>query len=613
MSDQPPSPTEPRPTVFKERYELHRRLARGGMSDVFLARDLLLDRPVAVKVLFPEYAKDPTFVERFRREAQAAARLTHGNIVAIYDWGEELGTYFIAMEYVDGRSLSEVIRAEGQLPARQTAELVADVAAALGFAHRNGVVHRDVKPGNVLLSGNEHVKVADFGIAQALTGGDQVNLTQTGAVMGTATYFSPEQAQGKAVDARSDLYSLGCVLYEMLVTKPPFSGDSPVAVAYKHVQEQPVPPSALGIDVPAPLEAITMKLLQKQPENRYATAEDLRADLRRYLEGQPVLAMGEAVADPTTAVPATGPPTTAMPIATGGGAPYPPPDAYDDERRGRSGWLVAITVLGLAVLAAVLFLVGSNLSSSGAEKLPVPTVVELPVEEAVAELEANGFEVDRVDEVNAEKPQGIVFDQDPSGGTRADEGSTVTIKVSAGVGQAEVPDVVGMTEIQARSLLENEGFNADTSPQSSDTVPEGDVISQDPAGGQQADRGSTVQLVVSSGEEQVTVPDVRGQTETTAANELGRRGFSVSTRRAFSDTVNAGLVISTDPEPGDEVSPGSTVTLVVSEGPEPTTTTTTASTTTTTTTPSTTTTTTPSTTSSSTSSSSTTSSSVPSP
>ena len=262
------------------------------MSDVYLARDLLLDRPVAVKVLFPEYATDPTFVERFRREAQAAANLNHPNIVAVYDWGQQSGTYFIVMEYVEGRSLSEIIRTEGPLHPRRAAEITADVAAALGFAHRNGVVHRDIKPGNILISPSGQVKVADFGIAQAVIGGTEANLTQAGAVMGTATYFSPEQAQGKPVDPRSDLYSLGCVLYEMLTSRPPFTGDTPGghrlqaragarAAAERHRRGRAR--RARGHR--------GLKLLAKDPANRYASAEDLRADLRNYLEGLPVSAL----------------------------------------------------------------------------------------------------------------------------------------------------------------------------------------------------------------------------------------------------------------------------------------------------------------------------------
>ena len=232
MTDQPAGPT-----VFNDRYELHRKLAQGGMANVYLARDLLLDRPVAVKVLFPEHARDDAFVERFRREATAAANLNHPNVVAIYDWGQQHGTYYIVMEYVEGRPLSDIIRTEGPLHPDRAAEITADVAAALAFAHRNGVVHRDVKPGNILITGTGQVKVADFGIAQASSNADATqNLTQAGAVMGTATYFSPEQAQGLPVDPRSDLYSLGCVLYEMLTARPPFAGDSPVAVSYTHLR-----------------------------------------------------------------------------------------------------------------------------------------------------------------------------------------------------------------------------------------------------------------------------------------------------------------------------------------------------------------------------------------
>src|SRR5205085_5863848 len=302
--------------VFTERYKIVRHLARGGMAEVYLAHDQLLDRPVALKVLFPEFAADRSFVERFRREARAAANLNHPNIVAIYDWGEEGGTYFIVMEYVDGRTLRELVRAEGPLHPTRAAEIGADIAAALGFAHRNHLIHRDVKPGNVMIAGL--VKVTDFGIARA--GDPAESLTQTGAVMGTATYFSPEQAQGQPIDPRSDVYSLGVVLYEITTGRPPFTGDSPVAIAYQHVREQPVPPSRINPDIPPPFEAIVLRAMAKNRDDRYPSADALRADLLRFAQGRPVAAMSAPPPGAAGAGPG-GPPTSAADTAVGAGAP----------------------------------------------------------------------------------------------------------------------------------------------------------------------------------------------------------------------------------------------------------------------------------------------------
>src|SRR6476661_1327797 len=266
------------------------------MAEVFLARDLLLDRPVALKVLFPEFAADRSFVERFRREARSAANLNHPNIVSIYDWGEEEGTYFIVMEYVEGRPLRQVIREDGPIAPQRAAEIGADIAAALSFAHKNNVIHRDVKPGNVLISPNGQVKVTDFGIARAASGGAQEALTQTGAVMGTATYFSPEQAQGRPIDFRSDVYALGIVLYEMVVGRPPFYNENPVAVAYQHVRERPVPPRQRNPKIPVAFESVVLKALAKNPVNRYASAEELRSDLLRFRSGRQVMAKPVAAA-----------------------------------------------------------------------------------------------------------------------------------------------------------------------------------------------------------------------------------------------------------------------------------------------------------------------------
>ena len=274
--------------VINGRYELHRRIARGGMADVFLAKDQLLDRPVAVKVLFPQHASEPTFVARFRREAQAAANLNHPSIVSVYDWGEHEGTYFIVMEYVEGRTLADIIASEGPINPHRAAGIAIDVAVALGFAHRNGTVHSDVKPGNIMITQSGQVKVADFGIARAFGAADD-ELTQTGSVMGTATYFSPEHAQGKTVDPRSDLYSLGVVLFEMTVGEPPFVGKSPVIIAYKHVQEPAPRAISRNPNLSRDLDAIIARLLQKNPADRYPAAEELRADLRRFEEGKPLL------------------------------------------------------------------------------------------------------------------------------------------------------------------------------------------------------------------------------------------------------------------------------------------------------------------------------------
>jgi eukaryotic-like serine/threonine-protein kinase len=573
------------PTVFSGRYALQRKLARGGMADVYLAEDTLLNRPVAVKVLFPEYARDDTFVERFRREAQAAARLTHGNIVAIYDWGAEYDTYFIVMEYVEGASLSEVIRRDGPLDARQAAEITARVAAALDFAHRNGVVHRDVKPGNIMISEVGEVKVADFGIAQALTGPERASLTQTGAVMGTATYFSPEQAQGRPVDPRSDLYSLGCVLFEMLTGRPPYQGDSPVAIAYKHVQEPA--PSLAGVTpaVPRQLAAIDQVLLRKLPEERYATAGDLQRDLQRFLAGQQVAATtappATTVMSPAGAVPAAG---LGIPPSSG-----PPPPGTTPPGAGRNAWAVAALVLALVVVAIILFLVGSNLSRENANVVSVPQVIGQPVASAKASIEDLGLAVTVREEVNEFTPEGDVIDQNPSGGTRVQSGSSVELRVSVGRGDVDIPDVVGRTEAEAVGILTAAEFVPKPELRENDTVPEGRVISQEPGAGGKARKRSTVTIVVSSGKKNETVPNLVGQTEGEAANQLGRIDLTVQVEREYSADQPEGVVIATQPGAGQPVDKGSTVVIIVSRGTAPTTSTTAApsptTTTTTTTTP----------------------------
>jgi eukaryotic-like serine/threonine-protein kinase len=567
--------------IFNGRYELHRRLGRGGMAEVYLARDQLLDRPVAVKVLFPALATDAGFVERFRREAQAAANLQHPNIVSVFDWGEANGTYFIVMEYVEGHTLADTLRDEGRLHPDRAAEITADIAAALGFAHRNRVVHRDVKPGNVLITRDGGVKVADFGIARAISDSSDQNLTKTGSVMGTATYFSPEQARGAQVDPRSDLYSLGVVLYEMITGRPPFAGDSAVAIAYKHVQENPVPPRRIDPALPETLEAITLKCLAKNPANRYPSAQDLRADLRRYLDGSRIMA------EPVLAPPMD-PGATGLMAPTGygdqtalvaGPVAWQPEDdgygGYDDydqdyppEQPKRSKWFLAALILLLLVLAGLLFLLASNFGDDEppAEQVTVPTVVGQPVDQAKAALEQAGFEVTTAGQTS-DQPANQVIEQDPEAGAKVDEGATIRLTFSTGPEMVAVPDVVGKTQAEANTLLTQAGFVVNAVPVENDDVEEGRVVTQNPAANAQAGKGSQVTIEVSSGSTTKPVPNVANQDEATARGTLQQAGFTnVQTRQEASDSVPSGTVIRTEPAANSAAKPSDPITLVVSSG-----------------------------------------------
>lgn len=559
--------------IFTNRYEIQREIAQGGMAEVFLARDRLLDRPVALKALFPEYAREPSFVERFRREAQAAANLNHPNIVAIYDWGQESGTYFIVMEYVEGRSLRDLIRSEGPLDANAAADVGAEIAAALAFAHRSGVVHRDVKPGNVLLTRSGNVKVTDFGIARA---GTSDGLTQTGSVMGTATYFSPEQAQGLPVDGRSDVYSLGVVLYEMVTGVVPFTGDSPVAVAFKHVREEPVPPSRRNPEVPADLEQIILTALAKDPDHRYQSADDLRADLLRFRRGRPLAAApvtalvaevptgataraaaayGSAATMQTARVPPAGT------VSTGSLPPVGPPSSR------RRALATALTVLGLVVVVGLILLV-ANLFG-GTPTVAVPDVVGREVGEATQRLEDAGFEVEveRVpDDPDDDIPRDHVVAQDPQADEEAEEGSTVTLTVAGLEGEVEIPNVVDKPFGEAKAELEEAGFVVEQRNESSDQVAPFNVIRTEPRAGELAERGSTVIVFVSTGREQVEVPDVVGRSADDATARLREAGFEVEERQQASADVPAGDVIRTDPAAGETAARGSTVTIFVSTG-----------------------------------------------
>jgi serine/threonine-protein kinase len=553
--------------VFSNRYEIQRELAQGGMAEVYLAHDRLLDRAVALKALFPEYAREPSFVERFRREAQAAANLNNANIVGIYDWGQEAGTYFIVMEYVEGRSLRDLIRSESPLDPNQASEIAAEIGSALAFAHRAGVVHRDVKPGNVLLTRAGNVKVTDFGIARA---GTSDGLTQTGSVMGTATYFSPEQAQGLAVDGRSDVYSLGVVLYEMVTGVVPFTGDSPVAVAYKHVREEPMPPSQRNPDVPTDLEQIILTALAKDPDHRYQTADDMRADLLRFRRGRPLAAA------PVTAliaeVPAVGAAAVGAGVAAAATMQQPavaavdtgPPPGEPPARKNRA-LMWTLIVLGLVVVVGLIILFAS-LAGGGGDDVTVPDVRNQPIAQATAALKAKGLKVTTETAISTDVPEGSVIDQDPQPGEKAKKGSDVTLTVSGGAGQVNVPDVDNTSFTDAQQALTSEGFKVQRQDEASETVDKDLVIRTDPAGGTPANKGSTVKVFVSTGKEQKAIPDVSGLSEDDGFAQLGQAGFAVRTVSEPSSSVSKGNVTRTDPPAGTLAARGSTVRMFVSTG-----------------------------------------------
>jgi beta-lactam-binding protein with PASTA domain/tRNA A-37 threonylcarbamoyl transferase component Bud32 len=565
-------------TILHDRYQLESLIARGGMAEVHLALDTQLNRKVAVKILFPEYAREESFVERFRREAQAAANLNHPNIVAIYDWGQSEGTYFIVMEYVKGRSLKEILTQDGPLDSDLIAEYSSDITSALAYAHQNGVVHRDVKPGNILITENGKVKVTDFGIARA---GTSESLTQTGSVMGTATYFSPEQAQGYNVDGRSDIYSLGIVMYELATGAPPFSADTPIAVAFKHVSEKLVPPSVRNPDIAADFEAIIQKCLEKDPDRRYSNANDVHDDCVRFIRRRPVMAakgmpvdadatvMNAALVDDDLLVDTGRTQVVAKTQADKDEQSAIATNAYEFAPPSRKGpTIIVISLIVLLILAiGAVFAISALGDKTPSGPQTVPDVIGKTKEEARKQLSDLGFEVKVNIEVNESVEAGLVYAQDPEAGIRLRPGNTVTISVSAGIGKSDVPDVKGQSINDATLALEEAGFVAIPKEEESDSVEKDKVVRTNPRAGTELERGSEVEVYVSLGPSTVTVLNVVGLKDDIAIAQLSQEDFQVVTQEEASDTVAVGIVIRTDPVANTKAPRASTVTIFVSTGP----------------------------------------------
>jgi eukaryotic-like serine/threonine-protein kinase len=559
-------------TLFDGRYQVERKLGAGGMANVYLAEDQELGRRVAIKILNDRHANDEQFVERFRREAKNAAALSHPNIVSIYDRGEAEGTYYIAMEYLDGRSLKELILSRGPAPLNVAIEYVRQILSALRFAHRHGIVHRDIKPHNVLVDADGRVKVTDFGIARA--GASQ--MTEAGSIVGTAQYLSPEQARGTNVDQRSDLYSLGIVFYELITGTLPFNGDTPVEIAMKHLSQTPELPSALRPELPHDVDLVVTRALAKDPEDRYQSAEEMDADLERLARGAAVSAETEESATQIMRAP-TGPSaataaTMVVPPRRGAYAPvHPvPPSVYYDldepvHRRPVWPWVAAaLFVIGAAV--GGWFLYSQIAHKLAANKvIPVQLYLDMREAQARAKITADGFTPVVNHHSSKKTAAGFVFKQEPIASKRIPKGDPVTIWVSTGVPKVKVPDLVGQQSTDAVSALKDAHLTPDVH-QVASSVPTGQVTAQDPPAGSKEPTGSSVRINVSKGPTPVSVPSVVGEPIATASSQLQALGFKVSPS-FIESTEPANNVINQSPAPFSSAGKGSVVNLTVSKGP----------------------------------------------
>jgi beta-lactam-binding protein with PASTA domain/predicted Ser/Thr protein kinase len=560
-------------TLFDGRYTVVRKLGAGGMANVYLAEDQELGRRVAIKILNDRHANDDQFVERFRREAKNAAALSHPNIVSIYDRGEAEGTYYIAMEFIDGRSLKELIVSRGPAPLTVSVEYARQILSALRFAHRHGIVHRDIKPHNALVDAEGRVKVTDFGIARAGTS----QMTEAGSIVGTAQYLSPEQARGTNVDPRSDLYSLGIVLYELLTGTVPFNGDTPVEIAMKHLSTLPEPPSAKRSDIPRDLDLIVMRALAKDPDDRYQSAEEMDADLERFLRGATVSPVTEEAATQIMRLPAVDQPyaataaTMIAPPSSRRTLPPPPPPVYYDldepiHRRQMWPWFAALFFVCVAAIGG--WLLYSQISHKLASNAPVAVQNYLYVTESLArqKIKDDGFSAIVNHHASRQTQPGLVFKQLPTAGHRQPKGSTVTIWVSTGLPHVVIPSEIDKSSTDAVADLTKAGLKVKLREVPS-SKPAGTVLAQDPPAETKVTSGTLVHLNVSKGPLPVAVPDVRGQPIDQASSQLQALGFKVALTTVDSDQP-ANTVIDQAPPPGQSSGKGSVISLTVSKGPQ---------------------------------------------
>ena len=546
-------------TLVDSRYRILRRLGSGGMADVYCAEDNHLGREVALKVLHRRFAQDEEFVERFRREASAAAGLQHPNVVGVFDRGKHDGTYYIAMEYLHGRTLKEIVATEAPLDQARVVDLGRQILEAAGFAHRHGVIHRDFKPHNVIVDEDGQAKVTDFGIARA----GASEMTETGSIMGTAQYLSPEQAQGHAVTAASDLYSIGVMLYEMLAGRLPFEGESAVSVALKHLSEAPPAISQLRPDVHPALESVVMAALAKDPAHRWQSADDFAAGLAAAGEQ---IAAGPVVGQETAAF---APIPMPVPVLDGEDA-HPGPIAPvadpqpEGQRKRRWPWFT-IGLLTLALAGFLIFLAVTGLTAT--PKREVPRVTGTQLIEAREILERAGFEVEET-RVQSEAALDRVLDQDPDPGVEADEGSTVVLEVSGGPGTVRVPSLAGLRPKQVVNRLENRDLTAELEERASDTVEAGLAIRSVPGAGEVVERGEQIKVFISSGPELVAVPNVTGLSREAAEDRISDAGLTPGQITEQESAEPENEVIAQDPGAGNEVEKGTTINLTVSTGIE---------------------------------------------